>query len=49
MKSLKRKISISIDGDTLEAIKKKAEDNERSLSQFISLILKEYLKKSETK
>ena len=47
MRPLKRKISITIDEDTLEKIKVLADDNDRSLSQYINLLLKEHLKKTE--
>lgn len=45
MKPLKEKISITIDSNILEKIKIKAEEDDRSLSQYINLVLKEYLKK----
>ena len=45
MKPLKEKISITIDSDVLEKIKIQAENDDRSLSQYINLILKEHLKK----
>ncbi len=44
MKPLKEKISITIDSDLLEKLKDKAEKDDRSLSQFINLILRKYLK-----
>lgn len=44
MKPLKEKISITIDSDILEKIKTEAENDDRSLSQYINLILKEHLK-----
>lgn len=44
MKPLKEKISITIDGDLLEELKAEAEKDERSLSQFINLILRKYVK-----
>lgn len=47
MKPLKEKISITIDSDILEKIKIEAEDDDRSLSQFINLILKEHLQKQK--
>lgn len=47
MKPLKEKVSITIDSDILEIAKEKAEEDDRSLSQFINLILKEHLKKTE--
>ncbi|MBQ7386633.1 MAG: toxin-antitoxin system protein [Clostridia bacterium] len=44
MKPLKEKISITIDNDILEILKVKAENDDRSLSQYINKILKSYLK-----
>jgi len=35
-----------VDEDTLERVKKLAEENDRSLSQYINLVLKEHLKSS---
>ena len=49
MKPLKEKISITIDGDILERAKREAEDQDRSLSQFINIILKEHFRKTEEK
>lgn len=44
MKPLKTKISITVDSDILEKLKYLSEEDDRSLSQFINIILKEYLK-----
>lgn len=44
MKPLKEKISITIDSDVLEALKSKAEEDDRSLSQYINIVLKDHLK-----
>ena len=44
MKPLKEKISITIDSDLLKEIKTAAEKDDRSLSQFINLILRKYIK-----
>jgi len=44
MKPLKEKISITIDQDILQELKSNAEADDRSLSQYINLILKNYLK-----
>ena len=44
MKPLKEKISITIDGDILEIIKQEAEKDDRSLSQYINLVLKQHIK-----
>ena len=49
MKALKDKISITIDSDVLEKAKKQAEKEDRSLSQYINMILKEHLKNCKTK
>ena len=47
VKPLKQKISITIDSDILEKIKEKAEYDDRSLSQYINLVLKKHLEKEE--
>lgn len=44
MKPLKEKISITVDGDILEKLKYEAEKDDRSLSQYINLILKQHIK-----
>ena len=44
MKPLKEKISITIDSDILEKIKIEAEKDDRSLSQYINIILKQHIK-----
>ncbi len=44
MKPLKEKISITIDTDLLNELKAEAEKDERSLSQYINLILRKYIK-----
>ncbi|MBE6749069.1 MAG: toxin-antitoxin system protein [Ruminococcaceae bacterium] len=49
MKPLKEKISITIDGDLLEKLRKNAENDERSLSQYINLVLKKHLENKESK
>lgn len=49
MKPLKEKISITIDGDVLEKIRRKAEQDDRSLSQYINLVLKEKIRQLERK
>lgn len=47
MKPLKEKISITIDSDIVEKLRQMAEKDDRSLSQYINLVLKEYLKSSK--
>ena len=49
MRPLKEKISITIDSDILEKIKTKAEEDDRSLSQYINLILKQHIASEEAK
>ena len=49
MKPLKEQISITVDSDILEKARKLAEQDDRSLSQFINIALKEYVKKLENK
>ena len=49
MKPLKKKVSLTLDEDIVENLKVLAEDCERSLSQYINLVLKEYLKSKNTK
>ena len=44
MRPLKEKISITIDSDLLEEVKREAEKDERSLSQYINLILRKHIK-----
>ncbi len=47
MKPLKDKISITIDNDVLEKIKTETENDDRALSQYINLILKQHIKNTE--
>lgn len=43
MKPLKTKVSITLDADVIEQLKRLAEADDRSFSQYINLILKEFL------
>ncbi len=45
MKPLKEKISITIDSDLLEKLKALAEEDDRSLSQYINIVLKQHIEK----
>lgn len=45
LKPLKEKISITIDNDILEKLRELAENDDRSLSQYINIILKSHLSK----
>lgn len=49
MKPLKTKVSITLDTNLIEQIKKLAEADDRSFSQYINLILKEYLQNKQSK
>lgn len=43
MKPLKQKVSITLDSDIIEKLKALSEECDRSLSQYINLVLKDYL------
>lgn len=43
MKPLKEKISITVDGDLLEELRREAERDDRSLSQYINIVLKKQI------
>jgi len=49
MKPLKTKVSITLDTNIVEQIKELAEADDRSFSQYVNLILKEYLLKKKEK
>lgn len=49
MKPLKNKVSITLDSDIIEQLKVLAEKDDRSFSQYINMILKEYLKQTNKK
>ena len=49
MKPLKTKVSITLDTDLIEIIKELAEQDDRSFSQYINLVLKDHIKKQSTK
>lgn len=44
MKPLKCKVSITLDEDVINTIKSLSEQDDRSFSQYINLILKEHIK-----
>ena len=44
MRPLKKKISITLDSDIIEKIHILADEDDRSVSQYINLILRNYLK-----
>lgn len=47
MRPLKEKISITIDSNIVERIKELAEEDDRSFSQYINLVLKDYIRKTD--
>ena len=49
VKPLKEKISITIDSDVLAKAKSEAEKDDRSLSQYINIVLKAHIKNTENK
>ncbi len=49
MKPLKTKVSITLDSDLIEKVKELAEEDDRSFSQYINLIIRNYLKEKEKK
>jgi len=49
VKPLKKKVSITLDEDIIEKVKLLAEDQDRSFSQYVNLVLKEYLRQLESK
>ena len=47
MRPLKEKVSITLDNDIVEEIKKLSERDDRSFSQYINLVLRDYLRNRE--
>ena len=48
MKPLKKKASITLDEDVINRIKSIAEEDDRSFSQYVNLVLKEYIETNRT-
>lgn len=48
MKPLKERVSMTIDSDVLAKIKELAEQDDRSFSQYVTLILKEHIEHNST-
>ena len=44
MKPLKSKVRITLDNDIINKIKELSEEDDRSFSQYINMVLKQYLK-----
>ena len=49
MKPMKIKVSITLDEDIIIKIKELAENDDRSFSQYINMVLKEHIIKTEKK
>lgn len=47
MKPLKNKVSITLDEDVTDKIKTFAEQDDRSFSQYVNLVLKEHIRRLE--
>jgi len=47
MKPLKEKVSITLDSPVLEQIKRLAEQDDRPLSSYINLVLREHLEQKQ--
>lgn len=47
MKPLKAKVSITLDHDLVSKIRHLVEEDDRSFSQYINLVLKDWVKKKE--
>lgn len=45
MKPLKERVSLTLDWDLLEKLREEAERDDRSLSQYINIVLKDHIKK----
>jgi predicted transcriptional regulator len=43
VKPLKNKVSITLDEDIIERVKELAENDDRSFSQYINMVLKEWV------
>ena len=48
MKPLKNKVSITLDADIIDRIKELAEEDDRSFSQYVNLILKDYIRSKDS-
>ena len=49
MQPLKERISITIDSDLLEKLREKADEDCRTLSQYINLVLRKHVEQEEKK
>ena len=49
MKPLKEKVSVTLDPDIIVQMRAIADEDDRSLSQYINLVLREYLERTQSK
>jgi len=49
LKPKKQKVSITLDSDVIEVIKSYAEYDDRSFSQYINMVLKDYISRAKNK
>lgn len=49
MRPLKEKVSMTLDGDIVEGVKRLAEQHERSLSQYVNIILRDHIREEAAK
>ena len=47
MKPLKNKVSITLDETVIEKIKDLAEEDDRNFSQYVNMVLKDWIKRHE--
>ena len=47
MKPLKSKVSITLDDDVIKKIKQLSEEDDRSFSQYINLVLKNHINQKD--
>ncbi len=46
MRPFKKKVSITLDEDIIDRVKELAEQDDRSFSQYVNLVLKEHIRKT---
>ena len=44
---MKKNVSVTLEVEVIEGIRKLAEENDRSFSQYVNIVLKRYLKSRE--
>lgn len=47
MKPLKEKVSITLDSDIVQKIKELAEEDDRNFSQYINMVLRDWIRKHQ--